>query len=339
MAQEKTCTVIGGCGFLGQHLVEGLVDKGYSVKVFDQKQTFDNKDVEFFLGDLCKREELLPALAGSQTVFHCATPSPLSDNREIFQKVNCMGTRVVLDCCKEAGVKKLILTSSASVIFEGTDLQNGREELGYADNPIDPYVESKIKQEEEILEANNPSEDFCTIALRPHGIFGPRDPHFIPTLVNMAKRGGTVFKIGKGTNKVDFTYVENVVHGHILAAEKLKPKSRVTGRAYNITNAEPVPFWDFIGRVLTGLNYSAPKISLPYALVFYIALFLQLICYILKPIIEIKPSLTPAKVTLSATVHYYSIKNASKDLGYQPPISLDEGLQKTLESFNHLKRS
>ncbi|XP_071846878.1 sterol-4-alpha-carboxylate 3-dehydrogenase, decarboxylating-like isoform X3 [Apostichopus japonicus] len=335
---EKSCLVIGGCGFLGRHLVDGLLCKGYHVRVFDMKQTFEEKKIQFFTGNLCNKSDLVPALSGVHTVFHCATPPPLSVDRELFQKVNCEGTRTILQSCREAGVKKFILTSSASVIYEGTDLQNGREELGYTEKPMDAYTESKIEQEEEVLEANDPSEDFCTIALRPHGIFGPRDPHFVPTLVSMAKKGTTIFKIGDGKNKVDFTYVENVVHGHILAAEKLTRKSRISGRAYNITNSEPVPFWDFIGRTLTGLGYSAPKIAIPFFIAYYFAVCLQFLCSVISPIITINPTLTPTKVTLAATVHYYSIKNAKKDFGYEPPVSLDEGLQKTLESFSHLKR-
>lgn len=143
----KKCVVIGGSGFLGQHMVEKLLDKGYSVNVFDIQKRFDHDRVQFFLGDLCNKEALLPALQDVSVAFHCASPAPSSDNKELFYKVNFMGTRAVIEACKEAGVQKLVLTSSASVVFEGTDIKNGTEDLPYAKKPIDYYTETKILQE------------------------------------------------------------------------------------------------------------------------------------------------------------------------------------------------
>ncbi|EAW72897.1 NAD(P) dependent steroid dehydrogenase-like, isoform CRA_a, partial [Homo sapiens] len=141
--QAKRCTVIGGSGFLGQHMVEQLLARGYAVNVFDIQQGFDNPQVRFFLGDLCSRQDLYPALKGVNTVFHCASPPPSSNNKELFYRVNYIGTKNVIETCKEAGVQKLILTSSASVIFEGVDIKNGTEDLPYAMKPIDYYTETK----------------------------------------------------------------------------------------------------------------------------------------------------------------------------------------------------
>uniref|UniRef100_A0A2D4MQM8 3-beta hydroxysteroid dehydrogenase/isomerase domain-containing protein n=1 Tax=Micrurus spixii TaxID=129469 RepID=A0A2D4MQM8_9SAUR len=92
---NKKCTVIGGSGFLGQHLVEQLVEKGYSVNVFDIHKGFDNSQVQFYLGNLCKKEDLLPALQGVTVVFHCASPAPSSNNRELFYRVNYLGTKTL----------------------------------------------------------------------------------------------------------------------------------------------------------------------------------------------------------------------------------------------------
>ncbi|NWR53934.1 NSDHL protein, partial [Bucorvus abyssinicus] len=127
-------------------------------------------------------------------------------------------------------LQKLVLTSSASVVFEGTDIKNGSEDLPYANKPIDYYTETKILQEKEVLHANDPDNDFLTTAIRPHGIFGPGDPQLVPTLIQAAQGGKMKFIIGDGKNLVDFTYVDNVVHGHILAAEKLHKDSPLCGK-------------------------------------------------------------------------------------------------------------
>ncbi|XP_070553176.1 sterol-4-alpha-carboxylate 3-dehydrogenase, decarboxylating-like [Ptychodera flava] len=335
--KSKICTVIGGCGFLGRHIVEKLLDKGYSVQVFDIRQTFEDDRVTFFTGDLCSEEDLLPALQDVYAVFHCASPAAASDNRELFYRVNFTGTKNVIATCKKGGVKRLVLTSSASVVYEGQDIENGSEDLPYASKPIDYYTETKILQEKVVLAANNPSEEFFTVAIRPHGIFGPRDQQMLPTTIEMAKAGKTKYIIGNGKNLVDFTYVENVVHGHILAAESLNKDSVTCGKAYHITNDEPIYFWTFLTKLITGLGYPAPWLNLPYYLMYYMALLVQLICFILKPIIVIKPSFTPMRMALAGTHHYYSCQRAKDELGYTPLVSLDNAIQVTLDSFQHLK--
>ncbi|KAH9519881.1 hypothetical protein Btru_071129 [Bulinus truncatus] len=334
--KNKKCLVIGGCGFLGQHLCESLLEKGWTVQVFDIRETFEDSRIKFFIGDLCKKEDLKPALEGVYCVFHCASPAPLSNNKALFYRVNYEGTLNIIATCKKVGVKRLVLTSSASVVYEGKGIRNGKEEeLSYASKPLDYYTETKILQEKAVLSAN--SEDFHTVAIRPHGIFGPKDLQLVPIAVDMAKKGKMKYIIGDGKNVVDFTYVGNVVHGHILAAENLNPGSLICGKAYHITNAEPIFFWTFMTRLLTGLGYPAPRIHLPYTLVYIVALIMQLAAWILKPVVTITPSLTPTKVALAGTDHFYSCERAKHDMGYKPVYTLDEGLKLTIQSYPHLK--
>ncbi|RUS73073.1 hypothetical protein EGW08_019170, partial [Elysia chlorotica] len=290
----KKCLVIGGCGFLGQHLCEELIKREWNVSVFDLRKTFENPKITFFLGDLCKKEDLKPALEGVYCVFHCASPAPLSNNKALFYKVNVDGTKNIISACQEVGVKRLVLTSSASVVYEGQGIKNGREdELPYAEKPLDYYTPTKILQEKIVLSANGPN--FHTVALRPHGIFGPKDLQLVPITVAMARAGKTKYIIGDGKNVVDFTYVGNVVHGHILAAEHLNPGSPACGKAYHITNDEPIFFWTFMTRLLDGLDYPAPRIHLPYWPLYYLSVMLQFIAWILSPFFIFTPSLSPMK--------------------------------------------
>ncbi|XP_030836713.1 LOW QUALITY PROTEIN: sterol-4-alpha-carboxylate 3-dehydrogenase, decarboxylating [Strongylocentrotus purpuratus] len=333
------CLVIGGCGFLGRHIVEALLAKGHTVNAFDIRKTFENEKVTFFIGDLCSIQDLSPALKDVEVVFHVASPSPLSNNRELFYKVNYTGTKNVIAACKESGVKRLVLTSSASVVYEGVDIKNGDESLPYATSFMDSYSETKILQEKVVLEANNPAESFYTAAIRPHSIFGPGDVHMVPTLVQTARAGKTKFMIGNGANLVDFTYVDNVVHGHVLAAEKLvSDPDNVGGKAFFITNDEPVPFWSVLTRFLVGLGYDAPKYHLPYLLIYFISLIIEFICTLLKPFTNINVTFTPMKVAIAGTYHYYSCERAKKLLGYKPIVSLDEAIQRTVEHFEHLRK-
>ncbi|XP_027864747.1 sterol-4-alpha-carboxylate 3-dehydrogenase, decarboxylating [Xiphophorus couchianus] len=335
---SKRCAVIGGSGFLGRHLVEKLLDRGYSVSLFDIRQSYELPGVTFHQGDLCDKQALLSALKDVSLVFHCASPAPSSDDRLLFERVNIQGTQTVIQACLDAGVQKLVLTSSASVVFEGTDVKNGKEDLPYAKKPIDYYTQTKIEQEKLVLEACNKPKGFLTVAIRPHGIFGPRDPQLVPTLVDAARRGKMKFIIGDGTNLVDFTYVENVVHGHILAAEHLRADSPICGKPYHITNDEPIRFWDFMSEILVGLGYAAPRFHLPYTLVYGLALLLWLLTWILHPFMSFKPTFTPMRVALAGTYHYYSCERAKEHLGYKPVVSLKEGIARTVASYPHLRR-
>ncbi|KAM6976441.1 sterol-4-alpha-carboxylate 3-dehydrogenase, decarboxylating [Aplochiton taeniatus] len=335
---SKRCAVIGGSGFLGRHLVEKLLEKGYAVSVFDIRQSYELPGVTFHQGDLCDKQALLSALKDASLVFHCASPAPASDDRALFQRVNIQGTSTVLEACKEAGVQKVVLTSSASVVFEGTDIKNGEEDLPYALKPIDYYTETKIEQEKLVLQACDKENGLLTVAIRPHGIFGPRDPQLVPILVDTARRGKMKFIIGDGSNLVDFTFVENVVHGHVLAAERLKPDSPLCGKAYHITNDEPVKFWDFMSEVLVGLGYPAPRYHLPYMLVYGLALLLWLLALLLRPLVAFKPTFTPMRVALAGTHHYYSCARAKQDMGYKPVVSLKEGIARTVQSYPHLRQ-
>lgn len=335
-APKATCLVIGGCGFLGRHLCEHLLERGYTVRVFDIRKTFENEKIAFVTGDLCNEDDLRQALEGVEIVFHCASPSPLSNNRSLFYKVNVDGTKLLIDLCKSVCIQRLVLTSSASVVYEGTDIQGGREDLPYAKRPIDAYTETKILQEKIVLAAN--SDNFYTVAIRPHGIFGPRDPHLVPTTVTVVRQGKFKFIIGDGKNLVDFTYVDNVVHGHILAAEKLGKGSSVCGKAYHITNDEPIFFWSFMTRLVTGLGYDAPLYNLPYLLVYFIACVLMIISKIVSPLVSFNPTFTPMKVALAGTHHFYSCEQAKKDMAYKPIVSLDEGIQRTVAFFSYLKK-
>jgi len=114
----------------------------------------------------------------------------------------------------------------------------------------------------------------CTVALRPHQIIGPDDPHLVPRLVNAAKQGRLKI-VGTGKNLVDVTYIQNAVDAHILAFERLSPHSKLAGQAYFIGQERPVVLWDFINEILS--RYNLPKITkkVPERFAFNIGLFFE----------------------------------------------------------------
>lgn len=346
-SQAIPCLVTGGAGFLGRHLVEALLAEGrYSVSVFDLREPIEPvKGVHYITGDLRKLADVKTACEDQDVVFHVATAAPTGNNaynEALMVAVNIDGTNNVVAACIASGVKALIYTSSASVVFEGKDLVDVDESIEYARKPIDFYTHTKIEGEKIVLQANGAS-GLHTLALRPSGIFGEYDLLTLPTIIKKAKGGKMKYIVGDGTNRMDWTYAGNVATAHLRAAEMLMDKpsivSRVAGRPFFITNDDPRGFWEFMKDVCDGLGYDGPRIKLPFWLVFMIACFVS---YIVVPIVALfgktlETDMTPFRALVASTNRVFSCEAAKKELGYKPMISYEDAIKRTLKYFSHEK--
>ncbi|KAG9315500.1 3-beta hydroxysteroid dehydrogenase/isomerase family-domain-containing protein [Chiua virens] len=212
--------VIGGSGFVGRHIVEKLIARGDVVSVFDIVQR--HHDVPFYSGNITSEQDILDALrkSGTTCIIHTASPQHGAKDPSIYFKVNVDGTQAVINSAVAAGVRKLVYTSSAGVVFDGKDVINLDERAPYPEKPLDAYNDSKAKGEALVLEANGKG-GLLTVALRPAGIFGPGDQQMMVGLYQVYKRGQTHFQIGDNDNLFDYTYVGNIAQAHLLAADKL----------------------------------------------------------------------------------------------------------------------
>ncbi|KAF4590102.1 erg26, C-3 sterol dehydrogenase [Pleurotus pulmonarius] len=213
--------VIGGSGFLGRHIVQQLLDRGDLVSVFDIVQRYS--DVPFYSGDISEEEQVAAALrkCGATCIIHTASPPAGLSDPALYWKVNVDGTKAVIAAAQSVGVRKLVFTSSAGVVFNGSDNIDVDERLPFPEKPMDAYNESKAKAEEAVLAANGVN-GLLTVALRPAGIFGPGDRQVMAGLYQVYERGQTHFQIGDNNNLFDWTYVGNVAYAHLLAADKLQ---------------------------------------------------------------------------------------------------------------------
>ncbi|PWZ01118.1 3-beta hydroxysteroid dehydrogenase/isomerase [Testicularia cyperi] len=237
-ASGEAHLVIGGAGFLGSRIALALRERGERhVSVFDlhpAKQPIEK--VQYFTGDITSESSLRKAIIqardaagiqqGSSTgvvLYHTASPVA-GLGPEIYHKVNVVGTQTVIQVANkpELAVTKLVFTSSAGVVYDGNDLVNVDERLPYPEKPLDAYNDTKAKAERLVLDANTDQPGTLkTVALRPAGIFGIGDRQALPGFFNVLRSGKTHFQIGENQNLFDWTYVDNVVHAHLLAADKL----------------------------------------------------------------------------------------------------------------------
>ena len=232
--------------------------------------------------------------------------------------------------CQELGIKKLVYVSSASAVYEGHDIENGDEKLPYSRISQAPYADSKIAAEKELLAANGKS-GVAVCAIRPHVVFGPGDGRLVPQLLSRAKTGWLKFSVGRSLGKLsDFTYVSNLIDALLAADERLAVNSPVGGQAYFITNGEPLGFWDFVDDFLVQLGYTPVKYAVPYRVAYAAAGVAEAVDTLRGGSLGQEDGMTRFAIQYMCTHHYFSVAKAKKELGYDPKVSVSQGITKTI---------
>jgi nucleoside-diphosphate-sugar epimerase len=326
--------ITGGSGFLGRVTARVMRKAGYDVTILCRGDYSFLADEGFTIirGDICDRAFLLNVFNGFDEVHHIASLTGISTVKNPFYKINVEGTRNVIDACLENRVRKLVYTSSPSVVFDGTSDEMADESALYPGIFLNPYSETKAEAEKMVLNENEYG-NLLTVSLRPHLIWGPEDTNLIPRLLERALKG-RLFIVGNGKNYVDLTYVENAALAQLKASEALKEGSVVCGKAYFITNDEPVLLWDFINRILEGTGLEKVERRLPFKVAYMFGAGVESIYSLLK--INREPVMTRFLASQLATTHTYSVAKAKDELGYIPKVSMDEGLDNL---FSYLKQN
>lgn len=321
--------VTGATGFLGLYIVEQLKARGDHVRAFCRRSTpeLEKLHVEIAFGDLQDRNAVHRACQGMDIVFHVAGVAGIWGPWKHFYKVNTEGTHHVIEGCRLHGINRLVYTSSPSVTFNGVDQCGVDESAPYPSRWLCHYPHSKALAEQAVLAANDTS--LATCSLRPHLIWGPRDHHLIPRLIERA-RIGKLRRIGDGTNLIDMIYIENAAQAHLQAADALSVGSKVAGRAYFISQGEPVNCWQWIDALLVAHGLPRVQKSISLKAAYRIGAALEVIHTALR--ISAEPRMTRFLAAQLGTSHYFSIANAQRDFGYLPKISAEEGMRRLIAS-------
>ncbi|MBI5597815.1 MAG: NAD-dependent epimerase/dehydratase family protein [Elusimicrobia bacterium] len=316
--------VTGGGGFLGSGIVRALLAKGHQARSFSRGDYPELKKpgVELFQGDLCDARAVSEAVAGVDLVFHAGAKAGVWGPEDEFWKSNVEGTRHVLDACRRHGVRRLVFTSSPSVVG-GKDLEGADESAPYPDHFLAAYPRTKAEAERMVLAANGP--DLAVVALRPHLIWGPGDNHIVPRLISRAK-SGALRRISGRPCKVDSTFIDNAVDAHLLAAEKLAPGAPCAGKAYFISNGEPLELWDLVGRILAASGAPPVTKSVSPGMARLAGAVLETVYGLLG--IASEPRMTRFMAEELTTHHWFDLSAARRDLGYAPQVTIEEGLER-----------
>ncbi len=322
--------VTGGGGFLGQALCRALRARGVIVRSLARGNypALNAAGVEAIRGDIAERDDVVRAAEGCDVVFHVAAKAGVWGPAAEYHQINVVGTQNVLESCRIHGILRLIYTSSPSVVYSGLDEAGVNESVPYPDTYLTHYPRTKAEAERAVLAANGST--LSTVALRPHLIWGPGDNHLLPRLISRAQ-SGKLRRVGDGTNLVDTTYIDNAVAAHLAAYDRLQPNAACAGKAYFIANNEPRPLWELIDQMLACAGLPPVQRSISSTAAYGIGAVLEGLYTILRFREELPMSRFIARQL--STDHWYDLSAAINDLGYQPAVTVDEGLRRLRDSL------
>jgi len=324
----KKVLITGATGSLGMRLTEVLSQENIIIIATGRNPTkktfFEKLNVEYLIGDLSDRNFVNEITKDVEVVIHCAAfTSPFAE-WELFEKSNIVSTQNIVNSCQLNRVRRLIHISTPSIYFDG----NAKINIKEGDSiPEARSFYAKSKWEAEKIVQNLKSSAVEFIILRPRAIFGRYDSVLLPRMLKIMEKG--FFPLfNNGEALMDLTYVDNVVH-----AIKLSINARGTslGLAFNITNGEPKKLKEITDMIIKIRKIEVVYRKLPFALMYAIAAMIEVTYKMLN--IKREPPLSRYGVGVMAIDQTLNIERAKSLLGYEPVVSLEDGLRYTLNNW------
>ncbi|MEI6894526.1 MAG: 2-alkyl-3-oxoalkanoate reductase [Colwellia sp.] len=340
-AQVTHVFVTGAGGFLGQTICQMLRQANIKVTGFARGNypALTQMGVNMIQGDIADFSSVLKAMQPCDLVFHVAAKAGVWGRKDDYFTPNLQGTKNVIQACQQLNINRLVYTSTPSVTFAGVDEVNVDESQAYASHFLNHYAHSKALAEQQVLlaatdpnsKSSSKASQLKTVALRPHLIWGPNDPHLIPRVIARASIGKLTL-VGKQDKLVDTIYVDNAAYAHILAAIELeKSDSQCNGKAYFISNDEPITMAAMLNKILACKNLPPVSKRIPSAIAYAVGAVLECIYTLLNK--QQEPIITRFVAKQLSTSHYFDISAAKNDFSYTPLISIDEGMKRLKASL------
>jgi len=314
--------VTGGSGLLGRRTIAALAARGHEVVALQRRESAEVACRQV-LADVCDRSAVAAAAAGCDAVVHGAARVGVVGTREEFLRANVGGTESVVAACSEAGVPRLVVVSSPSVGYESVPTVGaGAEAPITARGDRSWYSESKGEAELVALAANGPT--LAVTAIRPHAIWGPGDTQLVGRIVERA-RAGRLFVVAGGRALIDTTYVDNAADALVAAAEQLTTTGALAGRAFVVSNGEPLPVRVLLERICAAAGVPPPRRDLPLGLARALAGAAERVWGRSRPASE--PPATRFLVDQLALAHWFDPRPFREATGWRPAVSVAEGMR------------
>ena len=317
--------VTGGGGFLGSAIVRILYARGDDVVVLcrGRHPQLDELNVTAVRGDIADLSAVRDAADGCDAIIHCAARIGMWGAYKLYHSVNVVGTDNVITACRSHNIQKLVFTSSPSVAYDLDGSEGGDESLPYPRTYQSHYSATKAAAERAVLAANN--RQLSTCALRPHLIWGPRDTQLVPRIIDRARKGRLRF-VGDGRNLVDSIYIDNAAAAHLLALDRLEPGATCAGNVYFLSQDEPLQISDLINRIIGAAGLPACNKYISLRAAHNLGTVFETVYSLFG--IKSEPPMTRFLAHQLAAPHWFDISAAKRNLGYQPDVSISEGIDR-----------
>ena len=317
--------VTGGTGFTGGHLIQRLVEDKHEVRALARKTSNTNLlkqlGVEIITGDITDSDLVDKAVKGADMVYHIAAMFREGGGigEKPFYDVNVTGTKNMLEASKNANVNRFIHCSTGGVLG---NIKNPPANESYPYNPGDVYQRTKLEGEK--LVQDYIAGGFPGVIVRPGPIYGPGDLRFLKLFKLIYK--GKFVMVGDGKVLYHLTYIDDLVDGFILCGKK----ENALGQIYIIAGEKYMTFNKMVEIIANSMEVKKPTLHFPFFWpVWDAALLCEIVCYPLR----INPPLFRRRVDIFRKNRAFDISKARNELGYEPKVSIEEGIKRTAEWY------
>jgi len=312
--------ITGGSGFIGGHLVESLVARGFEVRALVHRRPLrPDVKVETWPGDICDKELLRRALKGTDILFHLASALGASAiGRDEFRRINAQGTESVLESALSAGVGRVVHFSSAGVL--GSVRKGDIAAESSPPKPISIYDKTKLEGEEAALRFARKGLD--VVILRPGWAYGPGDRRTFKLIKAVSSGRFVMATRGKGFQTP--VYIDDLVKGILLAGEKGQK-----GEVYNLAGGEILTVRAMVGEIAAACGRKLPRVYLPALPARPAALLLEKAFAPLRR----EPPLNRSKLSFFIHSKPLSIDKAKLALGYAPEFNFRNGIARSVSWY------
>lgn len=349
--------VVGGCGFLGFHIVRGLLQDADCPRVSVLSRNPNRNrlsDVSYHAGDISNPEtiQLLLDELKPRVIIHAASPNGhvVNVDTSIYQETNVKGTANLLACATQTPSTAAFVYTSSAIVMAGTEHNLVDESMPvlHASSKLDEYSKTKATADTLVLEANDPGNEtekgLRTACIRLPGIYGERDTQITPSLLNVLRRGENRFQLGDNSNLFDWVHVENAANAHILAAKALLAESarsdeegkltKVSGEAFFITDDAPLPFWDLPRKIWAAAGHPMSTDNkvwvIPAKWAIRSATALEWVVWAFSLGTKRPQTFSRQAVEYCCLTHTYCIRKAKERLGYVAHDKMEEGVMQAV---------
>jgi 2-alkyl-3-oxoalkanoate reductase len=315
--------VTGATSMIGATTVRELLKRNHDVQVLQRGET--DLPVEVFRGDIRDTQVVEKAVSGCDVVVHAAAKVGLVGSYQDFYDINVVGTRHVLDAAVHAGCRGVVYVSSPSVAYSTSPVE-GVASPPAIDGLLGYYSQTKSIAERQVLSDTR----IPSVALRPHLVWGPRDPQLVGRIVDRARAGKLVL-VNNGAAIVDSTYIDNVSDALVAAVERIGVHHTLTGRALVVSNGEPRSVASLVESMCraAGVEYAPRSLSLRAAVI---------LGAVIETVFKLRPQVEPPLTRFTAyqlgISHWFDISETKELLEWVPRVSLDEGFSRLRHEFD-----